>query len=820
MMLSDPEAILQKNRMMFRQGGHMNPNRKRSIWIVFYLLLIFCFVGGAAWAQKFPMPKAKKPPVKTEEAAPPAQPQTPEQVDAYMGSLTDEQARQALSQVLKRQAAAKAKPGEDHWSIKGKESGLGGLFLRATDNASALLQKLSGFFTSAEDESDDLGEAWRKLTGGKGLGRLLLAVLSLLGILAAGFLVRKLFSQATREIHDRLMTSARLGRLEFLGRVVSRLVLEALGLGVFVAVSFVLFVLFYQKGDPGYELVSIYLIVSYYLLLFVFAAKIIFAPDAPPLRLFPMKDAEAAFFYRWILYIASGAIVITGASSIFGELGAGRQLYLLFYSLGGAYVIAVLIVLIWKSRKRVAEMILPKDIEAASGSPRITLARYWHYLASLYVLGMGIFWVADVLLGGDAKVLNLLLSLFVIPVFIGLDQWGQRLLKLATGELTEVVDLSGDHVAEVPPPGGPSGLKNYAPLIRRLLRVALVAFMFFVVLDLWGVDVALAGWIFTSHVLSIVVTLLLGFIVWEFVKARIDSRMRQEMPAADEDHEEGGVGGTRTGTLLLLLRKFILAVLFVIVSLIVLSSIGVNIGPLIAGAGVIGLAIGFGAQTLVRDIIAGVFFLIDDSFRVGDYVESTGVKGAVEQISLRSIKLRHPRGMVYTIPFGNLRSITNFSRDYTITKLDIRVGFDTDLEQVRKAIKKINKQLRKDEAINRVMLDDLKSQGVKEFDDSSMIVRVKFKTLPGEQFVIRREVYRMLQAEFRAAGIEFASRNVTVYMPPEVRTRAPEEKDQQPAAGRDDQSILQAGAAAALALIQKEEEEKARALAAAKPKEN
>jgi small-conductance mechanosensitive channel len=250
----------------------------------------------------------------------------------------------------------------------------------------------------------------------------------------------------------------------------------------------------------------------------------------------------------------------------------------------------------------------------------------------------------------------------------------------------------------------------------------------------------------------------------------------------------------------------------VVISLIVLSSIGVNIGPLIAGAGVIGLAIGFGAQTLVRDIIAGVFFLIDDAFRIGDYVESTGVKGMVEQISLRSIKLRHPRGMVYTIPFGNLRSITNFSRDYTITKLDIRVGFETDLEQVRKVIKKINKTLRKDEDINKIMLDDLKSQGVKEFDDSSMIVRVKFKTLPGEQFKVRKEVYRMIQSEFRAAGIDFASRNVTV----EMRGANPEDKGKQGSTGSDSQAF-HAGAGAALALIQ-QEEEKQKAALAAKPK--
>ena len=663
-----------------------------------------------------------------------------------------------------------------------------------------------------QDEADDLNEAWRKLTGEKGIGGLMLTILSLSGILLSGFCSRKLFSRATRKIHDQLMNSLNLGRLEFLGRVMANLILDALGVAVFAAATFLLFLCFYTEGDIGYELVWISLIVSYYIVLYSLVARFIFAPDAPSLRLFPMENGQAAFFYRWMLYIFSGAWVITGASGVFDALGAGGQLQLVLYSLGGAYVTVALIFLIWMTRKQVADIILPKAVELSSGSARRLLACYWHYFASLYVLGMGIFWVFDVLLGGDARIINLLPSLFVIPIFIGLDQWGYRLLKVASGELTQVVDLSGDQIVQVTPPGKSSALKHYAPLIRRLFRIVLAGLLFFVVLNLWGVDVALAGWMFTSHVLSIVVSIVLGFIAWELIKARIDNRLREEMPTTEEDNDEGGGVGSRTGTLLVLLRKFILTVLLVIISLIVLSSIGVNIGPLIAGAGVIGLAIGFGAQTLVRDIIAGVFFLIDDAFRIGDYVESTGVKGMVEQISLRSIKLRHPRGMVYTIPFGNLRSITNFSRDYTITKLDIRVGFETDLEQVRKVIKKINKTLRKDEDINKIMLDDLKSQGVKEFDDSSMIVRVKFKTFPGEQFKVRKEVYRMIQSEFRAAGIEFASRNVTV----EMRGTNPEDKGKQGSTGSASQAI-QAGAGAALALIQ-QEEEKQKAALAAKPK--
>jgi small-conductance mechanosensitive channel len=782
-------------------------------------LLVLFLSDGSVWAQKFPTPKAKKPAAKTEEAAPAALPQTPEQVDAFMAALTDEQARQELTQLLKRQAAAKAAPGEGGLVIKGRDAGLGHIFYRLADNASALMKKLSGTLTEAEDESERIGDAWRKLTGGKGIGRFFLTLLGLLAILATGLLQRWLLFRSTRDLRERLFTTVRLGRLEFFGRVLSRLTLEVMGVAVFAATTFILFVLFFQKGDLGYEFVSIYLIASYHVLLYVVAAKVIFSPDAPALRLFPMKDADAGFLYRGLLCITAGAALIVGASAVLGEMEASKSLYLMFYSLGGGYVSIALVVMIWRGRQRVSEAILPPNAEAGQAGPRAAFARYWHLLASAYVICMGVYWVSDVLLGGTATVRNLILSLFVIPIFAGLDQWGLRLLKLASGEMTAVVDLSGDRVREIPPVEAQNKIRQYAPLIRKLYRLVLIAFLFFIVLGLWGVDVAV-GRIFTSHVLSIVVTLLLGFIAWEFVKARIDSRLRQEMPVAGEDMDEGGgSGGSRVGTLLLLLRKFILAVLFVIVALIVLSSIGVNIGPLIAGAGVIGLAIGFGAQTLVRDIIAGVFFLIDDSFRVGDYVESAGTKGSVEQISLRSIKLRHPRGMVYTVPFGNLKSVTNFSRDYTITKLDFRVRFDADLEKVRKVIKKINKSLRKDEEFNRIMLDDLKSQGVKEFDDSAMIVRVKFKTLPGEQFAMKREVYRMIQEQFRENGIEFAHRNVTVYMPPEPRVHAAAAGPPAAPAGPMDPAIRQAGAAAALAVLQQEEEEKAKASAAAKPKE-
>ena len=349
----------------------------------------------------------------------------------------------------------------------------------------------------------------------------------------------------------------------------------------------------------------------------------------------------------------------------------------------------------------------------------------------------------------------------------------------------------------------PPSMDRMKHVLRSGLRFTLGALIFFWIMRLWGVSLPV-GRAVADASFDILITVLVCYVAWELISAAIQRRLAAEMPEVDEDMEEGGAGGSRIGTLLLLLRKFMLVVMVVLLTMIILSRIGVNIGPLIAGAGVIGLAIGFGAQTLVRDIISGVFFLVDDAFRVGDYIETGSAKGTVEQLSLRSFKLRHPRGMLYTIPFGDIGMVTNLSRDYIITKLDFRVRYDTDVEKVRKIIKKkVFYPIRDNELLAPKLLGDIKSQGVREMQDSAMVMRVKYKTRPGDQFVIRKEVYRLMQEAFAEEGIEFAHRNVTVYMPPGVTGEADEngegETDQQQKLGR-------AAAAAGAAIAQQEEE--------------
>jgi small-conductance mechanosensitive channel len=196
--------------------------------------------------------------------------------------------------------------------------------------------------------------------------------------------------------------------------------------------------------------------------------------------------------------------------------------------------------------------------------------------------------------------------------------------------------------------------------------------------------------------------------------------------------------------------------------MIVLSELGVNIGPLIAGAGIVGLAVGFGAQTLVKDILSGLFFLIDDAFRVGEYIDVGEVRGMVEHISIRSLRLRHHRGPVHTIPFGEIHHLTNYSRDWAIMKLELRVPFDTDIEKVRKIIKKVGQELMEHDVHGPNFLQPVKSQGVNRMDDSAFIIRVKFMTKPGEQFVLRRVVFSRIQEVFAENGIQFAPRRVIV----------------------------------------------------------
>jgi len=232
-------------------------------------------------------------------------------------------------------------------------------------------------------------------------------------------------------------------------------------------------------------------------------------------------------------------------------------------------------------------------------------------------------------------------------------------------------------------------------------------------------------------------------------------------PADEDAVQEDGVP-TRLATVLPVLRGVVLGAVLGLTVLIVLSRLGVDIGPLLAGFGILGLAISFGSQALVRDIVSGLFFMIEDAFRVGEYVDTGRLKGTVEKISLRSMQLRHQSGQIHTVPFGQVSSLTNASRDWATVKFNVRLDHSADIEQARKAIKKTGLALLEDPEFGSHFISPLKMQGVADITDSAIVVRLKFTGKPNQASMLQREALKRVYRALNEARIPFASNAVTV----------------------------------------------------------
>lgn len=261
-------------------------------------------------------------------------------------------------------------------------------------------------------------------------------------------------------------------------------------------------------------------------------------------------------------------------------------------------------------------------------------------------------------------------------------------------------------------------------------------------------------------VLAGIVILLAADLVWQLAKEFINFRVKQAgVDVADPIQLARNM---RLRTLLPILRNFLAAFIAVVAGMMVLSGLGVEIGPLIAGAGVFGVAIGFGSQTLVKDIISGIFYMMDDAFRVGEYIQSGSYMGTVESFSIRSVKLRHHRGPVFTVPFGSLGAVQNMSRDWVIDKFKINVSYDTDVAKVKKVVKGVGAKLLEDEELGPLLIETVKMKGVETFGDYGITLSFAMTAKPGHQTQIRRRAQAMIKEAFDANGISFASPTVQV----------------------------------------------------------
>jgi len=254
---------------------------------------------------------------------------------------------------------------------------------------------------------------------------------------------------------------------------------------------------------------------------------------------------------------------------------------------------------------------------------------------------------------------------------------------------------------------------------------------------------------------------LLTHVIWITLRTAIDQRLsRVPPPGVAHEPDES----SRLLTLLPLLRVTAAVLLLVMLVLTSLWALGLEITPLLAGAGVVGIALGFGAQALVRDVIAGIFYLAEDAFRIGEYIEAGGnAKGTVERITLRTVALRHHNGPLHFVPYGALGTVRNTSRDWVVEKFNLPLPIDVDSEKIRKLIKKVGEEMAADPEVGRLIQETLKGK-LYRVDPGVKIFRCKFRTAPGKQFDVRAQAYKRIEAALAKMGIGFADGKQTVLM--------------------------------------------------------
>jgi small-conductance mechanosensitive channel len=639
------------------------------------------------------------------------------------------------------------------------------------------------FIDDMDTEAATLRHAWRQmfaaapalptvplffadqLIGDRDPSVLLLTLLGIAFMFAVGCAAEWLFRHATAHLRRQITEARSQAPLTRISYAMLRFGLDLLGIAIFTAVTVAAFFVLYQGHVPVRLTVMTLIGAVFVVRLVSLVSRFVLAPEESSLRLVQLDDRAAAFLHRRIVWLAAVGVGGFLTVDLLALLGIDPHLARLLKDIVAAVFVGMLIALIWRGREPVGRLIrggAPKELpEGASPAQRLRsiLAAMWPGFAIIYVLML---WAMSEVAG---------ILRYDLPAYAGI--WSLLLviavplIDAAIGQIIRAYVEARHGLA-----GGEA--EAYGRVAHRAARILLIVAALAIFAWLWGInlfDFEPGGMAegAVSRLVDAGLTLLIAYVGWEIVRTAIDRRLAlEEGPAGPSEMggEGGGKGASRLKTLLPLFRKFLMITLAVMVIMLVLSSLGVDIGPLLAGAGVIGLAIGFGAQTLVRDIVSGVFFLMDDAFRLGEYIEVGSIRGTVEHISIRSLRLRHHRGAVHTVPFGEIQHLTNHSRDWVIMKLQFRVPYDTDLQKVKKIFKKIGAEMAADPVMGPNLLDPPKSQGVLEMDDSAMIIRAKFMAKPGEQFVIRRELYQRVQQEFEAAGIQFARRQVSVYVPP------------------------------------------------------
>ncbi|HEX5794725.1 MAG TPA: mechanosensitive ion channel domain-containing protein [Geminicoccaceae bacterium] len=496
-------------------------------------------------------------------------------------------------------------------------------------------------------------------------------------------------------------------------------------------------------------------------------ARLIFAPKAPKLRLLPIADAAAIQAFRWTRALTGLTIYGYLALQAARALGLpwtlhGFLLHLLFF-----VVVVMVIALIVRSRAPVAHALASLGEEphgrVVRRLPWRGLAGVWHLLAASYVVLVFAVWALKIP-GG----FQLLFGATLGSVLIGLGCWvALRLINQLFGR-----DRLREPAVEAPPSAVDRRLDRYLPVVGGVLRALVWIAATVMLLQVWGFGtlhwlLSDGGQILGGHLIMIGLIVVVTIVVWEVVSLAI------ERSITGEDEEGNLRFSNRTRTLLNIVRNFLLVFLSLIALFLILSELGLNIAPLLAGAGVIGLAIGFGSQKLVQDIITGMFVLLGDTMRIGDVVQVASRTGVVEEMTMRTVVLREYSGNVHTIPYSAIDTVTNFTKDFSYAVFDIGVAYRENVDQVMEVLREIGAEMNRDPNFRRLILEPLDVAGVDRFADSAVIIRARLKTRPLKQWEVSREFNRRLKNRFDELGIEIPFPHQTVYFGVDKEGRAP-----------------------------------------------
>lgn len=703
-------------------------------------------------------------------AAPAAQARAPEidraQLEALLKTIEDPAARERLAQQIRGLIAVQAAEPEEQ-----QPGALGAQTLRfVSQQLGALGEQIGAMALAFRDLPLALDWFERQLTDDYRRDRWSDLALQLAAAIFAGFLASAalawLLRRPRRAIEERRIEGWA-PRVPFL---LARTLLDVLPIGAFAVAGYGL--LSVSDSPRLIRVTALTVINATIMIQFVMAlARAVLAPGAPNLRLFRLDGETSHYVYIWVRRLAYTAVygyLVSNAAYVLGlPLGA----YMALLKLVGLIVAAMLVVLILQNRAEVGAWLRGTPLSGGSAqaeageiargersgalrTARRRLADVWHVLAIAYVVAIYGIWLLNVG-GGFAFALRATAITVVVLVAARLAA------TLLDGAVRRAFAIAPDVRRSYP--GMEQRANRYLPFIQKVLKGAVWLLAGLAILSAWGLHgfewlESAAGQRIVGSVLTIGLVLVVAFASWEIVSTAIERYLVGSMHNGTKVERSA-----RVRTLLPLLRNAYLVLLITVVALITLSELGLDIAPLLAGAGVIGLAIGFGSQTLVKDVITGLFILFEDTMSVGDVVDvGGGHSGVVEALSIRSLRLRDVAGSVHSIPFSQVATVKNLTKDFSFYVFDIGVSYREDSDRVVEVVRELGVELQKDHEFAPLILEPLEIMGVDAFLDSAILIKARIKTRPSQQWKVGREFNRRLKKRFDELGIEIPFPHRTV----------------------------------------------------------